>query len=92
MNANCSSHLPMLRPSIRVGILRGVDLRVWQKRNGGARLAKACWQGKLCTLSLISINARKQAFTPLPLSWQRGHLGRYFSGRDAHAPMALPLS
>ena len=22
----------------------------------------------------------------LPLSWERGHLGRYFSGRDARAP------
>ncbi len=23
---------------------------------------------------------------PLPLSWERGHLGRYFSGRDVRAP------
>ena len=29
---------------------------------------------------------RRKRSPPLPLSWERGHLGRYFSGRDVRAP------
>ena len=57
-------------------------------------------QGKPCTPGVISHTAGSCAsllitprqtvsgHSPHAFSWERGHLGRYFSGRDARAPRA----
>ena len=60
--------------------------KVGGKINDTLRSVGPCEGNGMVWVCLSIGNLVRKRSLPLPLSWERSHLGRYFSGRDACAP------